>query len=99
MLSTLRKNMSFYEHVIKTVIKMGVNSAILQFNDGISSLHDVFRYFGFEDGYATNSVSLRGDRRSIKTSLIMSPEEGTLRRKKLRSKIRLRRTKKLKKNQ
>ena len=65
---------------------MGVNSAILQFNDGISSIRNVFRYFGFEDGYVTNSVSLRGDRRSITKSLRMSSEEGKVRRKKLRSK-------------
>ena len=60
---------------------MGVNSATLQFKDGISSIHNVFRYFCFEGGSVANSVSLRGDRRSIKKSLRMS-----LRRKKLRSK-------------
>ena len=72
--------------VHKTVIEMGVNSAILQFNDGISSIHNVFQYFGFEVGSVTNNVSLRGDRRSINKSLRMSSEEGKLRRKKLRSK-------------
>ena len=72
--------------VHKTVIEMGVNSAILQFNDGISSIHNAFQYFGFEVGSVTNSVSLRGDRRSINKSLRMSSEEGKLRRKKLRSK-------------
>ena len=55
--------------VHKTVIDNeggGVNSAVLQFNDGLPAILNVFEYFGFQGGYITNNISLRGDRKSVK---------------------------------
>ena len=72
--------------VHKTVIDMGVNSAVLQFNDGLSAISNVFAYFGFQGGYVMNNISLRGDRKSVKKSQQKSSDEGKRRRKRLRHK-------------
>ena len=62
----------------------GVNSAVLQFNDVLSAMLNVFEYFGFQGGDVTNNISLRGG--SVKESQRKSSDTVNKRRKRSRSK-------------
>ena len=61
--------------VHKNVIDMWVNSAILQFNDGLSAISNLLVYFGIQSGNVTSYISKLGDRQSVKNSENRSSDE------------------------
>ena len=42
----------------KLIIDMGVNAAIIHYNDGLSAVNQLFEKFGFDGGYVTSKLSL-----------------------------------------
>jgi len=52
-------------YVKKDTLEMGVNSAILSFNEGTAGLKRVFEYLNMTRGVKTSSGSLKKDKRRL----------------------------------
>ena len=70
----------------KMIIDMGVNAAIIHYNDGLSAVSRLFEKFGFDGRHVTSKLSQRADLKSIRKSIIKTCEKEKKRRKQLRSK-------------
>ena len=44
-------------YISRAVLEMGVNSAVLEFNEGSHGINGVYSHFGFPSGICTRSVS------------------------------------------
>ena len=71
--------------VEKSVLEMGVNSAILHFNDGSSGIQSVFNCFGISTGRVSRFSMEKSDRRSVVNAQNKASEKSKKRRKKLRA--------------
>ena len=71
--------------VQRQVLEMGVNSAVIEFNDGPRGLYNVLEYFKLEPGYVTQRKSVERLRKRINLSIKKQSENVKLRRKILRS--------------
>ena len=68
----------------RRTLEMGVNSAILNFNDGSKGLSDVLNYFDLS-GAVTINKGVKRDTAQLKQAIRKSSEQGKKRRKTLRS--------------
>ena len=64
---------------------MGVNSAVIEFNDGPSGIYAELEHFGMRPGSITMGLSDRKTRKRTKNTERKISEAGKRRRKKLRS--------------
>ena len=67
------------------VLEMGVNSAIIEFNDGSNGVHKVLNYLGVETGYLTKLGSIARNKRRISHSARKCSTNGKQRRRTLRT--------------
>jgi len=70
--------------VSRPVLEMGVNSAILQFNEGSNGVTSVLKHFDINDGASFTKESIKIDLGSIANSVRKSTMETQKRRKRLR---------------
>jgi hypothetical protein len=69
--------------VQKPVVELGVNSAILQFNEGLFGISKVLSQFGIENGACFHKYTLKANYRSIQNAISKSSNKVKVRRKKL----------------
>lgn len=72
--------------VSRKVLEIGVNSAIIEYNDGASGVFDVLEFVGVNTrGILTEKGTVARNYRRIKNSSVKCSEKGKIRRKTLRS--------------
>ena len=71
--------------VCKGVLEMGINSAIIEFNDGPNGIHKVLNFVGVEAGYQTQLKSAARNKRRVSRSVKKCSVKGKQRRKTLRT--------------
>lgn len=71
--------------VSRPILEMGVNSAVLQFNDGANGIHEVLKLFLKSTGVLTSQISNRQNHGSIQNMERKSSEPVKKRRKQLRT--------------
>ncbi len=71
--------------VQRDILEIGVNSAVIEFNDGPSGIYAVLEHFGMRPGSITMRLSDRKTRKRAKNAKRKMSEAGKRRRKKLRS--------------
>ena len=69
----------------KSVLEIGTNSAILEFNDGSFGVSSVLKYFGISNGYCFDLLSEKRDKERVDKSIKKTNPEGKLKRKKIRA--------------
>ena len=53
----------------RSVLEIGTNSAVLDFNDGSFGMSSVFKYFGISNGYCSDQLSVNRDKACIVKAL------------------------------
>ena len=71
--------------VKRSILEMGVNSAVLEFNNGAIGIEKVLQQYNVSPGMFTSTGSTRKDRQRIKSMEVKMSERGKTRRRKLRS--------------
>ena len=66
----------------RSVLEIGTNSAVLDFNDGSFGVSSVFKYFGISNGYFFDQLSVNRDKECTVKSAKKTNEKGKIRRKK-----------------
>ena len=72
-------------YVGRSVLEMGTNSAVLEFNEGSSGVSSVFQHFGITNGYSFNLLSEKRDRERVAKSSKKTNKEGKQKRKTIRA--------------
>ena len=72
--------------VERKVLEMGVNVAVIQYNDGLSAIENILKLFSIPFGTVTRDISIRQDRLSVANSKRKSSKSGKQKRKKNRRK-------------
>ena len=72
-------------YVNRSVLELGVNSAVLHYNEGASGISDVFSYFNITSGIYMEKGNMAKNKTSIKKMNIKTSESGKKRRKRLRA--------------
>ena len=62
--------------VSRAVLEMGVNSAVLEFNEGSHGINGVYSHFGFPGGIYTRTIAKKHDTSRITKSHRKSPVTG-----------------------
>ena len=70
-------------YVSRSVIEVGVNSAVLHNNEGACGISNVLSYFKIDNGYYMEKGSIKRNKISIRKMVIKTSESGNARRKKL----------------
>ena len=63
-------------YVSRAVLEMGVNSAVLEFNEGSHGINGVYSHFGFPGGIYTRTIAKKHDTSRITKSHRKSPVTG-----------------------
>ena len=71
--------------VQKSTLECGVNSAVIQFNEGPCGIHDVLKYLGIEPGCIMTRSSIKRTIKRVRNIDVKSSSTRKKRRKKLRS--------------
>ena len=71
--------------VQRDMIEMGVNSAVIEFNEGASGIYDILGHFGIPPGCITMKLSDKHSQKQAKNTERKMSSEGKRRRTKLRS--------------
>jgi hypothetical protein len=72
-------------YVGRSVLEMGTNSAVLEFNEGSFGVSSVFKHFGISNGYAFYLLSEKRDEERVAKSTQKTDEEGKQKRKTIRA--------------
>ena len=72
-------------YVSRSVMELGVNSAVLHYNEGACGISNVFSYFKIDNGYYMEKGSIKRNKVSIRKMDIKSLEGGNTRIKKIRA--------------
>ena len=72
-------------YVSRSVMELGVNSAVLHYNEGACGISNVFSYFKIDNGYYMEKGSIKRNKVSVRKMDIKSSEGGKTKRKKIRA--------------
>ena len=72
-------------YVSSSIIELGINSAVLHYNEGECGISKVFSYFKIDNGYYMEKGSIKRNKVSIRKMDIKSSESWKTRRKKIRA--------------
>ena len=72
-------------YVSRSKIELGVNSAVLHYNEGACGISNVFSYFKIDNGCYMEKISIKKNKVSIRKMDIKSSEDGKTRRKNIRA--------------
>ena len=72
-------------YVSRSIIELGVNSAVLHYNEGGCGISNAFSYFKIDNGYCMGKGSIKRNKISIRKMNIKCSVVGKTRRKKIRA--------------
>ena len=72
-------------YVSRSIIELGVNSAVLHYNEGGCGIRNAFSYFKIDNGYYMEKGSIKRNKVSVRKMDIKSLEGGKTKRKKIRA--------------
>ena len=72
-------------YVSRSVMELGVNSAVLHYNERTCGISNVFSYFEIDKGYYMEKGSIKRNKVSVRKMDIKSSEGGKAKRKKIRA--------------
>ena len=72
-------------YVSRSVMELGVNSAVLHYNEEACGISNVFSYFKIDNGYYMEKGSIKRNKVSVRKMDIKSSEGGKKKRRKIRA--------------